>query len=542
MSVRLPNPMLSAYSGADVRNIGGVTTFALSPGHTALTITVGDLVPGHRVRVRISVTPRLSSVAKCVIRAGDTALSFMPSGIYHFSETVTVGASLEIEITGIRTGSISTFTLSDETQLPAHPTPRDALSLQAYVPPLGQNGLRWNTARWNRESWSHATTPSNVLVWNTSAWDTRVWHNPASASASWQEIIAPITEISVTRGVQASGPSLTAQVGTLTARAVNALNPRATGMRHGTPVKLIHWPTRTVIYTGVITDLTVTPHKPGGPIQYEVEFTAADNVARLSAITRYGAKSDTADGYESWLDRLDRLVRSAPSLVYNLDSRDVNPMVCPTVWETSLAKHLDGLVASVAGAWSVTRTNEVSIRVSRPSVSQMRFTDATETDIRRGIWSYTAIAAEWRSSDAIAHVTVTNHSAERDESGNWRAVDTEITVSDPTASDIWAGSNIKLDATLADGVETLARRYLAAADAEPTPGQITLAVAHDFGPAERGALMERAAQLDPITAVTVESRGDAVPILVTQINHKITPTTWVSRLDLIPNPTNGEPA
>ena len=51
--------------------------------------------------------------------------------------------------------------------------------------------------------------------------------------------------------------------------------------------------------------------------------------------------------------------------------------------------------------------------------------------------------------------------------------------------------------------------------------------------------MSKAAHLDPITAATVEFRGDSIPVLITQVTHKITPTTWTTTLNLAPNSLKG---
>lgn len=535
---KLPAPSISDYTGATIRALGnGRLQFQLTGA--SLECTIDHLAPGHRITVILAVSSTQLGTP-VVIRAGDHARRYPASRRYDYTATVTTGPTLTLEVSGLRSGIIERLDIIDETPLSEFPKPRDVLSLQALYPMPGATGLRWNTHRWDREAWSVGGDRPNALTWDRHAWDTRAWEVSETVTDYWQDITAPVTDMSITRGVQANGPALTARVGTLTIRAIDALSPRATGIHHGTPVKLIHWPTRTPIYTGIITDLTVTPHKPGGRTKYEVEFTCSDTVARLAAITRYGAKADGGDGSETWRSRLERLLTSAPGLEYTLDTANVPARVCATVWETSLAKHIDALTASVVGSWSVTRTGVVSILVNRPTVPAITFTDAMDTDLSRGMWSYTSIANEWSASDSIAHVTIKNHSAGRDDNGEWRAEDLEVTVSDPTAADVWGGTTISIDTTLAGNVlEATARRYLTAANAEPTPSRVTLAPAHKHGPNNRGALMREAARLDPFTAATVEFRGDSTPVLITQVTHKITPTTWATTLDLAPNALKG---
>ena len=209
----------------------------------------------------------------------------------------------------------------------------------------------------------------------------------------------------------------------------------------------------------------------------------------------------------------------------------------PTVWETSLAKHLDALTASVLGSWTVERDGTVSIRIARPRSAAITLTDAEESAITSGIWSYTDVNVAWASADAVAHVTINNHAAKWDaENSEWTADDTEATVDDPTAATAWGGSAISIDTTLpADAVERTARRYLAAANADPAPSSVSLVAAHDTGPADRGAHMATAATFDPISAINVEWRGEDARALITQVTHTITPTTWKTRLNLTNN-------
>ena len=468
----LPSPSISDYSGATCQPLsGGRIRFTLTPGSSALTITVPNLVPGHRIGAQIRV--RADQPGKTiVIRIGNQANTYGPGPIYTVSaENSGMGTELAIDVAGLQTGIIDALTVWDRTDIPANPRPCDVLSLQAYYPLPGFFGLRWNNARWNRASWTLGVAKPWAMTWNRNAWDTRAWNQGETNISQWQDILGPCTDLTVTRGVTTNGPAMSAAVGTLTAHAINALSPRATGLHHGTPIRLIHWPTRTAIYTGVITDLTITPHKPGSRVDYEVTLTASDNVARLASLTRYGAKADGGNGSEPWTARLDRLIKSAPELPYRIHDT-ATQTVPPTVWETSLAKHLDALTASVLGSWTVDRDGTVSIR----------------------------------------------------------------TVDDPTAANAWGGSAISMDTTLpADAVERTARRYLAAANADPAPSSVSLVAAHDNGPAERAAHMATAATFDPISAINIEWRGEDARALITQVTHTITPTTWKTRLNLTNN-------
>lgn len=535
--VTLPPPPPSTWEGVRTEATpAGRTRFTLAPGASFLRITVDNLRPQHLItaRIRIRTTQAGQYV---VIRMGDEAVRFQRNTYYtHHVRNTSLGTSLIIEVTGIPNGVVEELTITDDTPIPDNPRPCDVLSLQAYYPLPGFFGLRWNTDRWNRASWTRGATMTWAMVWNSTAWDTRTWNSGETNVSQWQDITGPCTDISVTRGVTTTGPAMAAAVGTLTARAINALSPRATGLHHGTPIRLIHWPTRSLVFTGVITDLTITPHKPGSRIDYEVSLTASDNVARLAAITRYGAKADGVDGSEPWAARLARLIKSAPELTYQVHDT-ATQIMAPVVWETSLARHLDALMASVLGSWTVARDGTVSIRVRRPRTPALTLTDADRSSLSERIWSYTDLNVAWSAADTIAHVTLSNHGAKYDTAQHeWEADDADTTVSDPTAANAWGGAAVNIDTTLLSrDVETVARRYLATTTGDPMPSSVALVAAHDAGPTDRAAHMAAAATLDPITAVAIEWRGEDAPALITQVAHVITPTTWKTSLTLTNN-------
>lgn len=541
MPTLLPPPILGDWSGARVQNLGGGRyQYSLNPGARSLVIACDRLTPGHKITVSI----RISTAAPgkiAVIRIGHSAASAGRGPIYErTASSDRFGARMEIEITGLDSGIVERLEITDNTLMPENPRPCDVLSLQAYYPLQGLDGLRWNQSRWNREAWTRGAENMTYLQWDRGAWDTRAWLGSGNgASEAWQDITGPCTEIAVTRGVDATGPALTGTVGTLTARAINALAPRTTGMSHGTPVRLIHWPTRELVYSGYLTDLQITPRKPGGRISYEDTLTASDSVARLAATTRYGAKSDTGDGSENWFLRLDRIIKSCRDLTYSLDSMLTGVTVPPTVWETSLAKHLDALTASVLGSWSVARNGWVLVRTKRPTTPVLRLTDAAPSDPVRRVLSYTGVGVSWAASDAIAHVTLHNHAARWDaERSEWEADDTDTTVDEPTAAAVWGGTSVQLDVTLpAAKLEETARRYLVATASDPTPSSVTLRPAHETGPDKRGPYMALASTIDPVSAVAIEYRGERVAALISQVSHTITPTSWTTQLSLTPNPT-----
>lgn len=77
----LPSPSIRDYSGANCQPLsGGRVRFTLTPGSSALTITVPNLVPGHRIGAQIRV--RADQPGKTiVIRIGNQAHTYGPGPI-----------------------------------------------------------------------------------------------------------------------------------------------------------------------------------------------------------------------------------------------------------------------------------------------------------------------------------------------------------------------------------------------------------------------------------------------------------------------------
>ena len=95
----LPSPSISDYSGATCQPLsGGRIRFTLTPGSSALTITVPNLVPGHRIGAQIRV--RADQPGKrIVIRIGNQANTYGPGPIYVAStENSDIGTELAIDV------------------------------------------------------------------------------------------------------------------------------------------------------------------------------------------------------------------------------------------------------------------------------------------------------------------------------------------------------------------------------------------------------------------------------------------------------------
>ena len=525
----LPPPKNTEWSGCQALQAG--STWRITAIRVAAVLTLENMAPGHKINVTTTVTPTGSAPA--VLTIEDEAFPLQPGVRRYIAATVTAGDTLEMTLAGCVAASFENLTFEDLTPTSANPLPAEVLSLQAFFPYVGIDGLRLDRSRWDRASFTRGRAPRGVLEFNRDAWDTRRFYSEEQTTG-WQDITQPVTSMSLSRGVGATGPVMAAQVGTLTINAVDGLDPRALGLGYGTPIRLIHWPSRTPLFAGVLTNQQITHARPRSRHDYTVALTACDEVARLASITRYGARAETKDGSEAWSKRLERLLKSSPETRYVADSTS-HALMCATVWETKLANHLDALCASVGGAWWVDRENIVHFTTRRPPAwPEILFTDAADTDPYANTWSYSGADLSWDAGETIAHITATNHGA-RIEEGQWQADDRTVTVSSPTASEVWRGIDAKIDTTLVTGVEDAARNLIRGATENPTPKTLTLYAAHPNGPKERGEHMRAFASLDPLTSAYTTSRGEHYPTVITRITHTLTPKTWKTTLTLIPN-------
>lgn len=503
-------------------------TVTLTGASSTLTCTVTDLVPNMPLAVRLTVS---ADGPAPVVIIGTKATALINKYQTMVINTVCDG-TMTINITGATSVTVYKVEITAPGDQADDATPAQVLSLQAYFPLRGLEGFRLDSSRLGRAALTKGLTSPAAFTLNRDVLNSQRLYYKA-ANVAWQDITGPVTSIQVKRGISATGPVYTAQAGTLTARALDALDPRETGLTYGAPVILIHWPSRTRLFTGTVSGIELDREPPGSRRAYTVTFTVSDAVRRLSSIKRYGARSEGGDGSETWNDRIARLMRSAPEVPYRIASTTYQRM-CATVWETSLAKHLDAAAASVIGSWIVARDGTVIISSARPSASPLVFSDVQKSD-GKNVFAYTNIETSWNSTDVVSSVNATNHGAQVTE-GEWRANDKTLTISEETYSQTWAGATASVDLTCIseDAARAAARALVDKASDVPTPQEITLRPAHSYGPVNAAALMALAAQLDPLTPARVENRSDTTRVIITEVSHNITPDSWETRLSFSP--------
>ncbi len=510
------------WAGASTVSPAGTMT---ATGPASLNWSPPPLRPGrpHALTVQVWATPwtPTDTTTTVVIQGHTTRVKART----WTTITRQIDTTRPVTVTLAATSTASaTVTVTTPDTLPERPTPADVLAVDAWLP-IPTTALRWDIGRWERAAWQTTRPVPGTLVWDVGAWDATRWEDQ-DLIETWTPILGPGTRLTVSRGPNATGPVLTAQAGTLVLHATDDLNPRALGMHWGTPLRVYHWPTATLIWSGWVTDLATTPTKRG---RGTTTITGADTVARLVATTRYGARPDSGRT-ETWRQRAARLWLSAPTDLPGLDVITTSDApVCPTVWETSLAAHLDALAATTAGAWTVTRSGRVQLHATLPTTPpDLTLTDTHDTTGPGTIIAYTAGPSTWSASNVLAAIEATTHDAAPDQEGQWRAADRTATVTEPTTTVSWGGTTARVDVlTPSEGtaLEDAARRLLRRAPTAPLLETAQWWPAHDRHHAP-GPAMAHAAALDPLTPVTAIARGEHQTSLTARITHDITPTTW----------------
>lgn len=416
--------------------------------------------------------------------------------------------------------------------------PADQLKLEV-VAAVVTDAMRWDIDRWDRSRWDREEVPAGTLIFNAGMWNREKWIEE-TALTKWVDITGPCTHISVKRGVTTAGGIMHAQTGTLSVKATAELDPRAAGILYGAQIRLKNTRNGQPLFTGFITDIKVEPGKKASDTAVTIE--AADAVAKAASITRYGARPD-GGRLENWDARIRRLMGSAPNVSYEIPSTSY-ALVCPTVWETSLAAHLDAATATVGGAWYCDRQGTLQICAYPPQQykTNVALTDSYESTGKIDTWHYTDAKATWQAENIVSRVEATVHDAAPNESGEWRAADYTAIAVEPTRSTAWGGATLKID-TMAPSrfvADEMAQKMLKEALDYPTVSAVSFwPVSQRIDNEQRQDRMNTAGLIDPLDLVEVIRDGDKSLAHITSVSHDITPYTWKTTLTLLPKEVLG---
>ncbi|SNS41704.1 hypothetical protein SAMN06309944_0169 [Micrococcales bacterium KH10] len=245
---------------------------------------------------------------------------------------------------------------------------------------------------------------------------------------------------------------------------------------------------------------------------------ATNCYTELANQTRYGASSGT-DTPDTWGERIDRILGSAPDLSTNLlTTGGTTYPAADSVHETSIANWLDIMCASSPTAgWFVSRANVVTVRANKPTGVSW-YADPT------GVWNpstllYTNITHAFDTADVVNEVEVTNHRRELNDQNEWQALDETTTYEDVTSRATWGAGTASADVCIADpaDVDLLGPTLLT----EPLNAPTSIRV----NAQSNITAVTRAELLDRIAFGNDQRR-------ITGITHEITPTRWMVDYEL----------
>jgi len=179
----------------------------------------------------------------------------------------------------------------------------------------------------------------------------------ASGSAPWRSVTAKVTNITSRRGGVREGITIRNKPGMLSITLRDTLpDPRNSPYNLDMPMRLcvnvgtVAAPVWHPLFTGRIRDVASQQvAMPHGPPEYFTTVTVLDAVASHDEITRYGAMPPT--GYESFTARIERLAQSAVEAVEPPIAAQFSAgLLGRTVFESSLSNHFT-LAANSVGAW-----------------------------------------------------------------------------------------------------------------------------------------------------------------------------------------------
>jgi hypothetical protein len=276
------------------------------------------------------------------------------------------------------------------------------------------------------------------------------------------------------------------------------------------------------IFTGKITDADLVSSRG-----YDfITITAADNVAVLQGITRYGAAHPT-NLAETIYERIRRLRASSPTDIIWVepDPAETVTLLCDTVYESSLANHLDLACNSVGGTWWIDTWGDIQFGIPVDSRLNPSMPDWGNS----GVGSLDENQCEeltigYGTGGLTTVLEITNHARKRNDEGAWEADD--YTLSAETNSAALGTRKASLDTGL----------Y---ADSEARLAETMTGLAWEILRKTASLLLrpstirfDAVANTDLITAdlnwlLRVTQNGRYYELRTTGIEHSITPDEWI---------------
>lgn len=353
----------------------------------------------------------------------------------------------------------------------------------------------------------------------------------AYTANQWVDYIADATSINYQRGAVNDGATNTVQVGLLSATFRNAANPLEDyKVRAGRNVRLRYLDE--ILYSGNLTAAPGRYVRKGTTYTKYFTLNTADTVKKLAALQGYGM-GGLSEPYETWEERIERILDTYDGPVeWPTGDAYPNYKLSATVYEGSLASHLDLACNSVGASWYIDKLGQVRFSTTLTDYVTAVFTDGSETETIEDPLHYYGLNIEYDARNHINYLELLNKGIMEDPANPGEAIadDTSSLYSDvtsvasnsylKTSLDTCLYTGVGYETSLADRASEILTDYSAP---KPTITKIFFNMQENYN----------ATRLETLHLVEVWHEGVKHTLRTAGISATISPTEWLIELDLV---------
>ena len=353
----------------------------------------------------------------------------------------------------------------------------------------------------------------------------------AYESNQWVDYINTGTTINYNRGAVNDGASNTVQVGIASATFKDDANPMTDyKVRSGRNVRFRY--NDELLFSGFLQKVPGRYSRNRNTYTKYFTLQVTDAVQRLAALKTYGAGGLT-EPYETFEERIVRLLDTYTGPV-ELPTGNAYPgyKLSATVYEGSLASHLDLACDSVGAAWYIDKLGQLRFSTTLTDYITAVFTDGSHTETVANPLNYYGLNIEYDPKNHINYLEIENKGIIEDPANPGNELDaTTKTVYADVYSIAGNGylkedlkTNLYTEGAYASSLETRAAEILDAfSTPEPLITKIFFNVQENF----------TAAQLETLHLVEVWHESIKYTLRVAGISATISPTEWLLEVDLV---------
>ncbi|MST49499.1 hypothetical protein [Mobiluncus porci] len=479
------------------------------------------LQPGRRYTLQGKATaaPKQDDSQPFIIM-GESLAKLTPNTPTEFTVSTTVPMPVKLSLVSVASVAFERLELSYERySSPDDPLPYDELGIDVYTTRPGRVPFILGTSRISVASldWQ-APTAGTFIIGSTPLDEGRLFI--PDPPETWRALAPDTYDLEISRGQTYNGLIPLAQAASVKISVKNTADPRAWDIIKNRPLRVYTLRNMQPVFTGHVTETALQLENKA---DYTVTIAGTDLVGELVQMKRYGVReTGIIDTGETFTARLARLLTSG-GYPYTPPTTDPGVMLCNTVLESSIAKHLDLACNSIGGAWYVNRAGEIVFQLEATQTAPgALYSDQIETQA----FYFVEVSAVWNSKDLISLVDVLNKAAQYDpERQDWQALETTTTGTNQEMLQ-WHGPQKAVIETCLQAQaarQALADRLAATKTAALTVSNVTLNATRYqayAGTAEIGDLIE------------AHLRGEKTIGHISHITHKSDAWDWMMEIEL----------